>query len=98
MIRIRTTPEARQDLNDGYVFYERQDPGAGEYFAACLKADITGLKVTAGIHRQWQGFHKALSKVFPHAIYYRFSGQEVIVIAVIDTRRDPDWIRNRLNQ
>lgn len=98
MIRIRITVEARQDLDEGYAFYELQDPGAGEYFATCLKADISGLVVTAGIHRQWQGFHKALSKVFPYAIYYRFSGQAVVVIAVIDTRRDPDWIRNRLNK
>jgi ParE toxin of type II toxin-antitoxin system, parDE len=98
VIRIRITVEARQDLDQGYAFYEIQYRGAGEYFSACLKADITALMVTAGVHRQWQGFHRALSKVFPYAIYYRLSGQVAVVIAVIDTRRDPNWIRKRLTE
>lgn len=98
MIQIKITVEARQDLNEGYTFYEIQDRGTGEYFAACLKSDIASLVMTAGIHRQWQGYHRALSRVFPYAIYYRFSEQIVSVIAIIDTRRDPNWIRNRLEQ
>ncbi len=98
MNRIKITIEARQDLNEGHAFYEIQERGAGAYFAACLKTDIASLMITAGIHRQLQGYHRVLSRIFPYAIYYRFSDQVVSIIALIDTRRAPIWIRNRLEQ
>ncbi len=96
MIRITITEEALRDLADGYSFYEIQEPGAGEYFASCLKGDIAGLRITAGIHRKAKGYHRLLSRVFPYAIYYRFAEESVAIVAVIDCRRDPQWIRSRL--
>jgi len=32
------------------IFYEEQEPGLGDYFSSQLRADIDGLKITAGIH------------------------------------------------
>jgi hypothetical protein len=40
--------------------------------------------------------HRLLSKRFPFAIYYRIESDEVRVYAVLDCRRDPAWIRKRL--
>jgi hypothetical protein len=45
MITIRISEDALEDLNDGYLFYETQQAGLGEYFASCLRADIEGLGV-----------------------------------------------------
>lgn len=98
MIQIRTTEEARDDLGEAFKFYEIQEPGAGEYFASCLKADIASQRITAGIHRKASGFHRMLSRVFPYAIYYRFFDDTVVIVAVIDTRRNPKWIRKRLSE
>lgn len=98
MIQIRITEEVRQDLTEGFAFYELQESGAGDYFASSLKSDVASLRITAGIHREISGFHRMLSRVFPDAIYYRFSENIVAIIEVIDTRRDPKWIRNRLNR
>lgn len=39
-----------------------------------------------------------LSRVFPYAIYNRFSKDIVAIIAVVDTRRDPKWIQTRLSE
>ena len=97
MRKIRISTDAVADINDGFLFYEAQDPGLGDYFAACLRADIESLKITAGIHREIFGFHRLLSKVFPHGIYYTLGRDEAIVWAVIDLRRDPAWISSRLN-
>jgi len=52
MIRIRISSDALEDLNDGFLFYEFLDRGLGDYFLSQLRADIDGLKITAGIHRQ----------------------------------------------
>ena len=37
-----------------------------------------------------------LSKRFPFAVYYRIVENEILVYAVLDCRRDPAWIRKRL--
>jgi len=98
MIRIRISDEAFADLEEGYWFYELQEAGLGEYFAAELRADVEGLRVSAGIHRRgYHDYHRLLSRVFPYAIYYTFKENEVIVWAVIDCRRDPEWVRNHLD-
>ena len=51
MIKVRISEDALEDLDDGFFFYEAQEVGFGDYFAACLRADIERLKVSAGIHR-----------------------------------------------
>jgi len=66
MTRIDIADKALSDLEDGFMFYDRQEPGLGEYFAASLSADIEGLKSTAGIHRKaHRNFHRLLSNKFP---------------------------------
>jgi hypothetical protein len=98
MKRILISEDAFGDLNDGFLFYEAQEVGLGDYFISCLRSDIEGLKITAGIHRNFLGFHRLLSKVFPHAIFYSFDGEEVMIWAVLDLRRHPDWIDRRLRK
>ena len=51
MIPIRISEDAIEDLKDGYLFYEAQQRGLGDYFASCLRSDIEGLRLYAGIHR-----------------------------------------------
>jgi hypothetical protein len=98
MITIRISDDALQDLNNGFLFYEAQETGLGEYFAACLRADIEGLKVWAGIHRViYKDYHRLLSRVFPYGIFYTLDKEAAVVWAVIDLRRDPAWIRAHLS-
>ena len=97
MIRILISDDAVEDLEEGFWFYESQEPGLGEYFSACLRADIEGLKITAGIHRRgYRDYHRLLSRVFPFAVFYTLDGNEVAVWALVDCRRNPEWIRERL--
>ena len=51
MIRLRISDDTLHDLNEGFLFYEAQQPGLGDYFVTCLRADIEGLRLTAGVHR-----------------------------------------------
>ena len=98
MIRIRISDEALADLDEGFWFYEAQDEGLGDYFSSQLMADIDGLRVTAGIHKRSEsGYHRLLSRKFPYAIYYTFAADEAIVWAVVDCRRNPEWIRDHLD-
>ena len=88
---------AKDDLRDGYLFYERQG-GAylGNYFLAMLQGDLSSLALYAGIHNKRFGFHRALSRRFPYSIYYDIEEGEARVYGVLDNRRDPNWIYSHL--
>lgn len=96
-MRIQVLDEAEEDLRAGREFYERQEPGVGDYFAAALAADIDSLLLFAGIHPHEFGFRRALSKRFPFGIYYLIEDAVVRIYAILDLRRDPAWIRRRLS-
>lgn len=98
-MNIRILASARRDLEEGYRFYESQEPGLGDYFISSTKADIEGLRVSAGVHSiHHTGFQRLLCRVFPFAIYYIKAGENVTIYAVLDCRRDPAWIRRRLER
>ena len=95
-MRIQVLDEAEDDLQNGRDFYDRQELGVGDYFAAALAADIDSLILFAGIHPVEFGFYRALSKRFPFGVYYLIEEEIIRIYAVLDLRRDPAWIRRRL--
>jgi len=48
------------------------------------------------MHRIVFGYHRLIAKRFPFAVYYRLIEETVLVMAVLDCRRDPNWTRKRL--
>lgn len=98
MTRILLSEDAFGDLNEGFLFYEAQDSGLGDYFTACLRSDIESLKFSAGTHRIFGGFHRLLSHRFPHGIFYTLENDTAIIWAVLDLRRDPAWILEKLTR
>ncbi len=95
-MRVDISSDAENDLLEGYWFYERQSSGLGDYFRSCLISDIESLVYFGGVHEFVFNYHRALSKRFPFTIYYRVDGDIATVIAVLDARRSPQWIRDRL--
>jgi plasmid stabilization system protein ParE len=95
-MNIQILDEAQQDLIDGFRFYESQAHGLGDYFLDSLFADIDSLRIYASIHSQHFGYYRLLAKRLPFAIYYRIEKQIVQVCAVLDCRRSPAWLRERL--
>ena len=99
MTEIRISEDALEDLNYGFLFYEAQEPELGDYFVSSLRADIESLRVHAGAHRVvHRDYHRLISKVFPYGVFYTKEENNVVVWAVVDLRRDPDWIRRRLGE
>jgi hypothetical protein len=90
--------EAADDLGDGIAFYDAQDQGVGRYFFDSVVADIDSLLLYAGIHSVRLGYHRMLATRFPFAIYYEIVDDVARVVAVLDMRRDPAWIRKELEE
>ncbi|WP_395719202.1 type II toxin-antitoxin system RelE/ParE family toxin [Prosthecobacter sp.] len=96
-MKIEILDLAKADLIEGHRFYEKQEPGLGDYFLRNLFSDIDLLQLTGGVHlKPYRHFHRALSKRFPFAIFYTVEDQIVKVRAVVDCRRRPSWIRGHL--
>ena len=98
-MKLRILDAASRDLTEGYHFYEKQQNGLGNYFLDSLFSDIDSLLLYAGIHVVHFGqYHRALSKRFPFAIYYKIKQQEILIYAVLDCRRNPAWIKAHLTK
>jgi plasmid stabilization system protein ParE len=94
-IRIRRA--ALLDLRSGRDYYDSQLPGLGRRFLASLSADIDTLATVAGVHVVLQGGTYRMNACrFPYAIYYRIADGQVVVPAVLGSRRDPAALRRTL--
>ena len=97
-MKIRILDFARDDLLDGFHFYEAQVPELGRYFLTCLYSDVESLAIFGGTHsKPYRHYYRALSKRFPFAIYYTINGNTVEIRSVVDCRRKPSWIHRHLD-
>ena len=98
MKRVVVLADAAEDIEAARDFYEAQDRGVGEYCVDSLLPDIESLGLFSGIDPIYFEFHRMLASRFPFGIYYREHGDETQVFAVLDLRRNPNWIRKELGE
>ncbi len=83
-------PEARDELRDGFDWYEGQRAGAGIRFMAAVQAAINHLAAFPLVGRvMLDDIRRVLVKKYPYAIFYREEPHRVVVISVFHTSRDP---------
>lgn len=98
-MKIIITESAADDIAEGYLFYEKQSRGLGDYFESSIFTDIRSLVIYSGVHEVHFGiYYRKITKHFPYAIYYTVENDLIQIHAIIDTRRNPDWIADRLLQ
>ena len=61
-----------------------------------MLADIESLAMDHGIHRQQYGCLRMLASRFPFGIYSLETEAETRVVAALDLRRNPSWIRRQV--
>jgi plasmid stabilization system protein ParE len=91
-------PEAQQDVDEAYSWYEDRRPGLGEEFLGCVEACIQAIfrmpELYAKVHEEYR---RALVRRFPYAVFYEYTGEKVIVYSIFHTSQDPKKWRNRLS-
>ncbi len=95
-MEIRVLESAKDDIREGWKFYERNREGLGDYFLASVEMEVKALRLYAGIHEVFEGLHRILMKRFPFAVYDRKENGRVDINAILDCRRDPEAIAKRL--
>jgi hypothetical protein len=98
MKRVVVAEEAVQDLEEARAFYDYLEPGVGEYCVDSLLADVVRLGLYHGFHGRHFGCLRMLGTRFPFGIYYLDEPEEIRVIAILDLRRDPNWLRTELER
>jgi plasmid stabilization system protein ParE len=86
---------ARAEFDDAGDWYEGQSPGQGAAFTAAVRKVLTALGSRPEAHPEVYGdVREALVARYPYAVYYRPGPDQVTVLAVFHTSRDPaEWQR-----
>jgi toxin ParE1/3/4 len=96
-VKLTLTPEAEEDLEGAYGWYEARRLGLGEDFLGCVDACMQVIRRWPEAHEVvHENYRRALVRRFPYAIFYEFMNEEVTVYAVFHTARDPGKWRERL--
>ena len=94
---IELTEFAKEDLINAKNFYDLQVNYLGSYFIDNILLDLESLTFFGGIHQKVYGYYRMLAKRFPFAIYYDIEkDNKVVVHAILDTRKNPQNIKERL--
>lgn len=98
MRRVVVLAEAAEDLEAAQEFYNAREAGVGDYCVASVLADLESLAGHHGIHHRQHGCFRMLASRFPFGIYYLETEHETRVVAVLDLRRNPSWIRRQVTR
>jgi hypothetical protein len=88
--------DVAEDMNDAKAFYDQKESGVGDYFWDSLLADIESLMIYGGVHTKEYGLYRMLAGRFPYAVYYEIVDDIAYVVAVLPMRRNPAWIKSKL--
>jgi len=94
--RVRYRPEAATELLEAVDWYEARSPGLGAEFLRSLDG------VLATVQRHPLGYplvfgnaRRAMMRRFPYSVIYEPSGDEILIVACIHGRRDPQRWQKR---
>lgn len=89
-------PEAEQDLDTVYHYFESQKPGLGFEFLAEITETIEVLEdnpmLFQRVHRE---LRRAIVKRFGYNLIYKVMDSEVLILAIMHGSRDPERWQGR---
>lgn len=82
-------PRAKADLQQAHEWYEKQSPGLGDQFLADLMEAFQRLESNPErFPLYYRDFRRVLARRFPYKIFFRISGQNLIVFRVLHAAQD----------
>jgi plasmid stabilization system protein ParE len=94
---IIVKPEAEADLAEARDWYEGRQAGMGETFLAAVDGAFAGVQQTPELFpRAFRDVRLARVKRFPFVVLYRIDDDQITVVAVYHTSRDPRGWRGRV--
>ncbi len=95
---ISVSPEAENDIEEAFLWYEDKRKGLGHDFLLQVDSGIRFIERTPKLFKQeYKGTRKHIIKRFPYKIIYLIEKQLIIILAVIHSRRSPSIMSTRID-
>ncbi|HIP61132.1 MAG TPA: type II toxin-antitoxin system RelE/ParE family toxin [Sulfurovum sp.] len=93
MHNLKFKPEVYNDIKIAYDWYESQRIGLGEDFLLTLEESYAKIARTPKVYQLiYKTVRRKLVRRFPYGVFFVLRDDEVIVVAIMHTRREPsDW-------
>ena len=89
-------PEAEQDIQGAFGWYEDRVVGLGREFLRCVDASISQINRSPAIYPAiCKGIRRTLTRRFPFGVFYIIADEKIVVLAVLHARRAPDLWQKR---
>ncbi len=95
--KIKTEPEAHEDIQEGIDWYNKQLPGLGRKFHSEVKAYIKKLKINPFFQVRYDDVRCLPIIKYPYMIHFTINEEEKIVTikAIFNTSKDPQNWKDR---
>jgi len=92
-------PEAEADIAEAKAWYDAQRPGLGDDLLDRIREVMNLVQRQPLLHgKVFQDLRLVLVERFPYAVVYRIDDDQITVVAIFHTRRDPNhWKSRSLN-
>ena len=91
-------PEAEEELDEAFTWYESHVPGLGSEFILCIDAVLNAvLRNPLQFPHVHRNIRRALPRRFPYEIFFILDKQRIVVLAVFHAKRNPDIWKQRTN-
>ena len=89
--------QATDDLESAQDAYEQQQPGLGDRFVDAVTDQVAVICANPKLYGVFRGNVRAASvNGFPHVVYYRDRGTDVLIVAVQHGHRSSqNWTRRK---
>jgi toxin ParE1/3/4 len=89
--RLILRQEAERDLDQAYSWYNEKVPGLGSDFLVVVERALESIQVNpARFPIVYRKVHRALVRRFPYGIFFVTNGDQIAILAIMHTARDPD--------
>ncbi len=88
--------EATQDILEAVRWYEDRRAGLGRQLALSFQRVFDQIQRMPELHRVVHGnVRRAVLRDYPYCVYYRIDPGEVVILAVMHSKRDPQLWKSR---
>ena len=93
---VRISREAERELHQSIDYYDQRRQGLGERFASAVQSAIAAIQRDPLRHSpQKDGTRHYLLRTFPYKIQYLDLPDEIWIVAVAHTSREPGYWQDR---
>ena len=90
-------PDAEEDVFLGKAWYDKQRIGLGDEFVLCVEESIDRISKSPEMPAIiFKDIRRIAVRRFPYGVFYRVEDQQISIIAVYHSRRDPRGWQRRI--